>query len=292
MDTVTPEDAGRFARTLDVVHSMTYFVPETEEHLVGAGLRPGRMVYFAGRAAPMGPVGPGVVTATFYNFNPELVARHIPRAWTLATPEALIGARFASVDAALRRMLGERADAPDVAEAAALTKVAAEVCTPEGRPLYAGHAELDWPGTPLLDLWHGTSLLREHRGDGHIAALVGEGLTGPEAIVTHTATGRGFTPQAAKLSRGWSEEQWAATEEGLRGRGLLDAQGALTESGRALRAAVEAATDRSALAPWAHLGHERASRLSAIGRDLTRALLAAGVFPDGVFTMASGRTRS
>jgi hypothetical protein len=285
-----PKDAAKLQRSIDVVHSMTYFVPETEEHLVAAGLRPGRMCYFAGRAAPMGAVGPGVVAATFYNFNPELVARHLPRAWTLATPEAVVAARFRSVDAALRRVLGEEtATGPEIAEAAALARTASEACTPEGRALYAGHADLDWPGEPLLDLWHGVSLLREHRGDAHVAALLGAGLSGLEALVTHTATGRGFTPQAAQLTRGWTEQQWAAAEDGLRERGLLDAEGGLTEEGAAQRAAVEDVTSRASTAPWEHLGTVGGARLAAIGTALTRTIQGAGVFPAGTFSATAGR---
>ncbi len=287
-----PKDVAKFQRTLDVVHSMTYFVPETEEYLVATGLRPGRMVYFAGRAAPMGAVGGGVVTATFYNFSPSLVARHIPRAWTLASPEVVLAARLRAADAALRRLLGDQADAPEITEGAELTREAVQACRPEGRPLYAAHADLDWPGEPLLDLWHGTSLLREHRGDGHLAALLGAGLSGLEALVTHTATGRGFTRQAALVSRGWREEEWVAAENGLRERGVLDVDGALTEAGQAQRSDVEEVTSRMAMAPWLRLGTERSARLAEIGLGLTKRMLAAGVFPDGMFAPASGRATS
>lgn len=280
------KDVAKYQRSLDVVHSMTYFVPETEEHLVGIGLRPGRMCYFAGRAAPMGAVSPGVVAATFYNFNPALVARHVPRCWTLATPEAVVDARFAAVDAALRRLLGDAADGPEIAEAAELTRRASSVCTPEGRPLYAAHADLDWPEDPLLALWHGTTLLREHRGDGHLAALLGAGLSGLEALVTHCATGRGFTVPAAQLSRGWSEQEWDAAVAGLHERGLLDADGALTEAGNALRAEVEDVTSRSAAAPWEHLGADSSARLAEIGAGLTRRMNTVGVFPPGTFSTA------
>ena len=189
----------------NALHSLIYFVPETEEQLTGAGLRPGRMCYFAGRAAPMGAVSAGVVTATFYNFSPGLVARFIPRAWDLARPEAIISARFAAADAALTRLLGPDIIASrDLATMAALTREAAAACHPEGRPLYAGHAGLDWPDAPHLVMWHALSLLREHRGDGHIAALVAAELSGLEALVSHTATGQGFVTGFAQASRGWS----------------------------------------------------------------------------------------
>lgn len=287
MDTKT---AGRGARALDMIHSMTYFVPETEQYLTEAGLRPGRMCYFAGRAAAMGAVGPGVVAATFYNFNPELVERHIPRAWTLASPEAVVAARFRSVEAALRRLLGEElAASAEVTEAAELARTAAVACTGDGRALYAAHADLEWPTEPLLVLWHAITLLREHRGDGHIAALLGAGLSGLQALVTHTGTGRGFTVTAAQATRGWSAQQWKAAEDDLQVRGLLVADGTLTEAGTQLRSQVEAATDQMALAPWTALGDAGAERLTEIGKTLSRAILAGGAIPDGIFTAASGR---
>ncbi|HEV7194958.1 MAG TPA: hypothetical protein VGN19_03370, partial [Pedococcus sp.] len=201
---------ARMHRALESLHSLVYFAPEVEEELVAAGLRPGRMCYFASRSAPLGAVTAGVTAATFYNFNPELVARHIPRAWTLASPEQVISARLAGVDRAMRRLLGEALGTPAVAEAAGLARAATVGLDPAGRPLYAGHAGLDWPEAPHLELWHAATLLREFRGDGHLAALLSSGLSGIEAIITHTATGRGFTVESAKLLRGWSDEQWEA----------------------------------------------------------------------------------
>lgn len=281
-------DSGRLARGLEPLHAMTYFAPETEEHLTGAGLKPGRMSYFAGRAAPLGAVGAGAVVATFYNFSPSLVARNIPDAWTLAAPEALVAARFAAVDAALRRMLGDEiAASPEVAEAADLARRAAEGCSVEGRPLAAGHLAVAWPAAPHLVLWHALTILREHRGDGHIAVLVAAGLSGLEALVSYTATGRGFVTPFAMGSRGWKPEQWDAAVVALAERGILTADGALTDDGTALRKRIEDDTDRLGAGPWDHLGDEGAARLGEIGGRLVRALLAAGCFPDGVF--AAGR---
>jgi hypothetical protein len=263
---------------------MTYFAPETEQHLVAAGLKPGRMCYFAGRSAAMGAVGPGVVTATFYNFNGALVARHIPAAWALATPATLVAARFAAVDGALRRMIGDDVVASaDVAEAAGLARRAASACTGEGRPLAAAHLDLDWPSEPHLVLWHALSILREHRGDGHIARLLDAELDGLAALVSYTVTGRGFVVPFALASRGWSQEQWDAAVGALAERGVLDAGGALTPQGEALRKDIEDDTNRLGHAPWAHLGADGAARLGEIGGALVRALLAAGCFPDGLF---------
>ena len=267
------------------LHSLIYFVPETEQQLTSVGLRAGRMCYFAGRAAPMGAVGGGVVTATFYNFSPHLVARSIPLAWELASPEAVIGARLAAADAALARLLGPDVIASaDMVTMAALLRDAAGACGAEGRPLYAGHAGLDWPEAPHLVMWHAVSLLREYRGDGHTCALACAGLSGIEALVTHTATGKGFIPEFARASRGWSQEEWDSTARGLAARGLLDDQGELTPAGYELRAQVEDQTDRLAAPPWQYLGERRTEDVVRIGKAMTRAVLTAGAFPrEGVF---------
>jgi hypothetical protein len=267
------------------LHSLIYFVPETEQHLTSVGLRAGRMCYFAGRAAPMGAVGGGVVTATFCNFSPGLVARSIPAAWELASPDAVTGARLAAADAALTRLLGPDVIASaDMVTMAALLRDAAGACGAEGRPLYAGHADLDWPDAPHLVMWHAVSLLREYRGDGHVSALACAGLSGIEALVTHTATGKGFIPEFARASRGWSQDEWDGAVGGLADRGLLDGQGALTPAGQAVRAGVEDQTDRLAAPPWQYLGERRTEDAVRIGKAMTQAVVTAGAFPrEGVF---------
>jgi hypothetical protein len=269
----------------NALHSLIYFVPETEQQLTGAGLKAGRMCYFAGRSAPMGAVGSGVVTATFYNFSPGLVAHCIPKAWELASPDAVISARWAAADAALARLLGPDVIASvDMISLAELGREAASACRAEGRPLFAGHADLDWPKTPHLVMWHALTLMREHRGDGHICALAAADLSGIEALVTHTATGQGFTPEFARASRGWSQEEWDGSVNGLAARGLLDGDGALTSAGHAQRAQVEDETDRMAAPPWHHLGDRRTEDVVRIGKAMTRAAAAAGAFPrEGVF---------
>ena len=278
-----PALIGRAHRAVDPLHSHVYFAPETDEHLGALGLRPGRMVYFAGRSAPMGPVGAGVVTATFYNFSPSLVAHMIPRAWTLAAPEQVLAARVDAARASLTRLLGgEVAGSPEVAGLAGLLRDACTALTPEGRPLYAGHADLPWPEEPLLQVWHGATLLREHRGDGHVAALLHAGLSGLEALITHSATGRGFTVPAAKATRGWKDEEWAAGCAALADRGLLDDAG-LTAEGEELRARIEAHTDALAADPWLSLGAAATARVVELGKGLSRRITENGAFGQGIF---------
>lgn len=283
--------SGPVARSLDLVHSMIYFAPEANAAYAAAGVESGRMGYFASRAAPMGAVGPGVVTATFYNFNPALVARTIPQAWDLVSPAALIQARFQAAEAALRRLLGPLADAAEIGEAAELAGFAARSIQEQadqivGRPLFGGHCDVPWPGSPLGKLWHATALLREHRGDGHIIALMAAGLSGLESLITHVATGRGFAVRSAQRSRGWSVEEWEGAQSGLLQKGLLDIDGGLTPAGVELRTGIEAMTDRLSIAPWVALGESGTVRLRELGKQLTRALVAAGAVPDGIFAAA------
>jgi len=270
------------------LHSFTYFTPEFNEHLTGVGLKGGLMPYLAGRAAPMGAVGAGVVAATFYNFSPTFIARAIPKAWTLAGPAVILEAKFAAVDAALTRLLGaEVLGSTDVARLAALTREAVAGCDVSGRPMYAALAEIAWPEQPHMVAWHAISMLREHRGDGHIAALTATGLTGLQALITHVATGEGFIPSFAKMSRGYSDEEWDAAAADLQARGILTGDATLTTAGHQLRASVEAATDAMAMAPWQHLGEQKTAEVTRIGTALTAALRSAGGIPSaGVFKAA------
>jgi hypothetical protein len=164
--------------------------------------------YFPARAAALGAVRAGVVQATFFGFSPLAVAFGMDRAWEIATPEQLVQARLRVADRALRRLCGELLDGPEVAEAAALAREACAGCTPDGRPLYAGGASLDWPEPPHLQLFHALGLLREFRGDGHVAALVAEGISGLEAGVLHVAQGDAWTREPLRKTRGWTTEQW------------------------------------------------------------------------------------
>ncbi|GAA2807690.1 SCO6745 family protein [Saccharopolyspora taberi] len=275
--------ARRGKSSLDLLHSMIYFAPEAADEFAALGLDRGLMSYLAGRSAPMGAVGAGVVSATFYNFNPAKVAAEIPRAWSIAAPSDVIAARFRAVDGALRRLLGAEVTSDLVATTAELAQAATQDLRPDGKPLYAAHADLAWPEEPHLRLWHAVSLLREFRGDAHITALQRAGLSGLQALVLHVATGEGFTAEAARRTRVWSEDEWAAGVSELRQRGLVDADGAITEQGAALREEVETETDAMSAGPWESLSGDQLDVLLGNGSQLSRALLAAGALPPGLF---------
>jgi hypothetical protein len=279
-----PRLAGRTARLLEPLHALGYFAPEVEAEVTALGVRKGRATYFASRAAAMGRVGAGPVAATFYVFNPSLVGHFVPAVWEAASPSDVVAARYRGVSAAWTRLLGERTLASEeVREAADLARTASVGCSVAGRPLHAAHADLPWPEEPHMVLFHALTLLREHRGDGHVAALIRADLSGIEALVTHTATGKGFTQPAAQATRGWSDEEWSAAVAGLEARGLMTPAGQLAEDGVALRSVVERRTEESAFAPWNHLGAAGTQRLTELCRPLVTTALTNGAFPAGVF---------
>jgi hypothetical protein len=271
--------ARRAWRVTEPLHAMIYFVPEAAERYAALGVDPAA-AYFASRGAALGPVGPAPVVATFYNFNPRIIARALPAVWEVTTPAAVLAARLAAADAALVRGLGDAVHGPEVAEAAALARRAAESAaghTP-GRPLYAAHAELPWPDQPHLVLWHAQMLLREFRGDGHIAALLTAGISGIESLILHVASG-GASERFLRVSRGWSRSQWAEATDRLRRRGLVDGgdEPGLTDAGLALRTGLEETTDRLAAPAYTLLGDTGTVRLAELTRPLSRLVVKAGM---------------
>ncbi|MFD7533395.1 MULTISPECIES: hypothetical protein [unclassified Streptomyces] len=280
MSTLPPRAGRRCHNAINPLHSTVYFSPDLGKELGELGIDDPNAAYFAARSAAMGAVGPGTVTAAFYNFNHDLVARHLPAVWSVAAPQAVLDARLRAADTTLRRLLGEEVIAsPELAEAAELALRAAEGCTRHARPLYAAHADLPVPEEPHLAYWHAGTLLREHRGDGHLAALLTAGLDPLEALVSHTATGKGMSPRWVLTTRGWQRDDWDAARERLRGRGILDAEGELTEAGTALRAELEEATDRMDAAPYEHLGAQGVERLTELARGFLFTAASAGAFP-------------
>ncbi|MGY1603144.1 SCO6745 family protein [Geodermatophilus sp. SYSU D00815] len=261
-------------------HALTYFTDESRAAARDVGLTGFWNGYFAFRAAPLGAVGAPVVTATFYNFAPAFVQRRVPAVWDAASPAEALGARLAGVDAAVRRVFGaEWLASAEAAEAAELVRIAAEAVDLPGRPLAAANAGLPEPDAPHLLLWQGLTTLREHRGDGHNAALLEREVDGAGAHVLAAAAGRADRDWLVR-ARGWDDEAWSAAAARLIERGWL-AGGELTAEGTAVVAAVEADTDRLALGPWRALGDTRCERLAELLTPIRRTVLAAGAWEPG-----------
>jgi hypothetical protein len=230
--------------------------------------------YFAGRAAPLGLAPAEVVHAVFYNFADGEVARHIPWVWGKVTPQEAIAVRERGSAAALRQMIGEVADSPGLARAADLATRAAVSAPTEGRVLYAGLRALAVPEEPVARLWHAATLLREHRGDGHNAALVANGIGGTEAHVL-LALSLGMRAEEFGRIHHLPTAQLATVVDKLRGRGLVDAAGGLTDAGRETRERIEALTDELAAPAYDVLGADELDELIAGLEPIAAAVQAA-----------------
>lgn len=272
----SPSIARRLFDRLEPVHAVTYFAPEARAALDGLGYRGFWMGYFAARSAPLGPVAPEVVTSVFYNFAPARVAKALPAAWEIASPATVLQIRQESATTALRRY--GCTDLDTVTTAAALLSTAARQAPMEGRPLFAANLALTWPQDPLTQLWHAATLLREQRGDGHIAVLNVLGISGRQSNVLHAAADR-VPREMIMRSRDYDEQQWQRHVDELADRGLLDGSGALTADGAQLKAEIEERTDRLALAAFDALDDTELDTLFRVLTPLTRLVVAAGDVP-------------
>lgn len=267
--------ARRLWQLLEPIHLVTYLSDEPTEELQALGYEGYWMGYFAGRSAPLGRVPAEVVDALFYNFAPGEVASFIPRAWDIATPAAVLAARQEGGVTALRRILGDLADTPTLARAADLATRAATSAPMGGRILYAALRSLPVPGEPVARLWHAATLLREHRGDGHLAALVSAGVGGQESHVLH-ALSLGMTPEEFGRLHPLTSAQLAAVVDGLRARGLVDASAAFTTAGRETKDRIESVTDALAAPAYASLRPNEVDQLVADLEPLTARIDAVG----------------
>ncbi|MGY1579647.1 SCO6745 family protein [Streptomyces sp. MN13] len=276
---IEPARARQLWHLLEPLHAVFYYAPEAFEEAAALGFdtRERWPSYFPFRAAPLGPVGSRAVASAFYSFAPATVAEHIDPAWRVASPADVLAARWRAVDRTYRALFGDRLDGPDLAEAAALARRAAEAANTAGRPLAAANAALAWPEEPHLQLWHAATILREHRGDGHVAALLVAGLDPVEALVSFAAIGA--APVERFAGRGWSEQEWSSARDRLTVRGLVDEKGTATDAGRELRDRVERHTDQLATAPWQSLGEAGVERLSGLLGDYWVGVLASGLLP-------------
>jgi hypothetical protein len=267
-------------RLFDTVHAVTYFAPEADEEFRACGLKGFWMGYFAGRSAAMGAVEPAVVTATFYNFAPKMAARALPDAWGFASPAQVLEARLTGVDRAFTRIFGPERRGPAITSAAEIARRAAESVTVVGRPLAAAHAALAWSDDPMLALWQATTILREHRGDGHVVALVEAGLNGLESHVSFVGAG-GVTRAVLQPARGWTDAEWDEAEQALVARGWLDEAdpGSLTPVGATARRHIEDTTDRMAAEPWERVGDDATDELSALLKPMATRIAELGLIP-------------
>ncbi|HJR19527.1 MAG TPA: hypothetical protein VJ922_07390 [Actinomycetota bacterium] len=269
---MTTPFARRFLAVLEPIVSMIYFSPEGFEEYAALGITDGWAGYFRSRSAAMGAVSAEVVAATFYNFNPALVRRSI--AWDVP-PEDVYAARLRAARRTLERLLGDESGF-DLETTSRLLRPLVEACPMEGRPIAAPHAALQWPDDPLLGTWHGANVLREFRGDGHVAALMLHGIAPVEALLLQVGY-MGLSGKAREwffLTREWDEAAQKESAAVLMDRGFLDADGALTDGGGKFRGMLEHDTDRAAAAPFVAAGGERCEEILRLLEPIANKVLA------------------
>ncbi|MFF7892324.1 hypothetical protein ACFZDI_10425 [Streptomyces sp. NPDC007907] len=263
------------------VHQLVYFTPEVREAAEDLGLRGYWTGYFALRAAPLGPVPASVVTSCFYVFHPDRAASALPDAWAAVSPQQVIEARERAVGAAMTCLYGPDVVASaELAEAADLAWEAALAADTAGRALGAANQALPRPAQPHVRLWQALTTLREHRGDGHVAVLVGRRLGPVEALVLKSATGE-TDAEFQRRIRQWGVEEWGSAQATLCERGWIDEEGRLTKAGAAAHEQVEADTDAAAVTPWRTLGADGTTRLAHLLEPLARRVLDSGMVPTG-----------
>lgn len=268
----TAETARALWLRYELIYDLAYFSPQVLSRATKLGMRGFWMGYFAMRSAPLGQVDPAVVTATFFGFHQSRVARALPDSWLYAAPEQ---ARLAGVEDAIAQIAGDRRAQ---FEAADLLWIAAQSADTAGRPLAAANKALPRPATPAARLWQATATLREHRGDGHIAALVALGVVPAEAHQLKIAAGES-EPDALRVGRGFPDEVWQQGTDALVARGWLNESRCLTEAGRQAHADIEATTDRLAAQPWDSLGPDATRRVLAVIDPIARAVAQSGLIP-------------
>jgi hypothetical protein len=293
-------DAAATARRMwilfEPVHVISYFAPPAKSAFEQAGLRGFWRGYFAGRAAPIGRVGAAPVVAAFFSFAPRMVERALPAVWELISPAEALTAREAGAVAALRELLGLTRGDPvpgPVATAADRLTAVAEHVDVAGRTLGASKAALAVSSEPVARLWRAATVLREHRGDGHIAALVAADIDAPEALAlragvdlaangAHRRVSGGWTREQMQPARGWSDDEWDAAATRLIGRGLLKPDGAVTDAGAQLHRSIEAATDQAAARPWARPSAAELDELAELLLPIATACAVVLPFPNPV----------
>ena len=266
------------------VHAVTYFAPEARSAFAEAGLRGFWRGYFAGRAAPLGPVNAAVVGASFFNFSPAMVARAIPGVWELISPAEALRVRRAGAVSALGGLLGGL-DSEVTAAAGLLGRAAGELdCA--GRVLAAANTVLPPPEDPAGRLWEAATVLREHRGDGHFAAMATADIDGCEVLVLRC--GLDMRREDLQPIRGWTDEQWDAAAARLTARGWIGPDGTLTPAGRDVHATLEIATDRAASRPWARLGPAAVADLARVLTPIAQACARVVPYPSPIGVPAPG----
>jgi hypothetical protein len=267
------ETARRLRNLVEPLAAGVDFAPEAQPRYEALGLNYFEG-YFCSRSACLGKAPWSVVCAAFGAFKPAVVEQAVTGGWSKTGPEQLLEARRDGATEQLERLLGE--PGTDVQQATDILFSLTDGIDPSGRMLYSGLSVLPVPDTPMGRLWRAADLVREHRGDGHIAAWVSRTDSCEITVLTELAWG--LQPGAYVFTRGWDQEEVDAARARLRERGLLDDEGQLTEAGRTFRSEIEHDTDLAEREILDRLG-DRAAELFSLIQPMAKTIVENGGYP-------------
>jgi hypothetical protein len=217
-----------------------YFAPEAHANYAKLGLAGYGPGYFCSRGASLGKPSGLVVTAAFGVFSPAVVVPSVYEGWSKTEPEPLLQARYSGAVASLRRLLGEP-DPQQLGRAVELLRRGLDIAEGAGHPLFSGLKSLPFPTDPVGQLWRTCDMLREHRGDSHIAAWT-RAMVAPIEIQLMSELQMGIPLKTYSATRGYTVQQMDDAIEGMRRKGWMEGD-SFTPDGRALRERIESDTD-------------------------------------------------
>ena len=267
------ETARHLRNLVEPIAAGVYFAPEAQQRYEERGLNYFEG-YFCSRGACLGKAPWSVICAAFGAFKPAVVEQAVTGGWSKTDAEPMLAARLAGATDQLTRLLGE--PGPEVKEATEILFSLTDGVDRSGRMLFSGLSVLPVPDTPMGRLWHAADLVREHRGDGHIAAWISR--TDSCEITVLTELTWGLHPGAYVFTRGWNEEEVDAARERLRARGLLDGDNQLTEAGQRFRAEIEHDTDLAEREVIERLD-DRADELFSLIQPIAKTIVEGGGYP-------------
>jgi Helix-turn-helix family len=267
--------ATKLHKSTTTFHVLGYFSPEVGQKFKAHGLDD-FTTYFTARVAPMGAVRPEVTAAAFYNFNPAVVAMLTTDIWDKITPAEAVALRTEAITAALSGASGALTDT-ELDEAITTAQEIVDSLRFDGRALAAGTACVPMPADKLAQLWQLVAIIREWRGDNHIALLVTADLDGAECLVMDVVVSKGAS-SFLKKTRGWSDEEWNEAIARLHKRGLVAEDGAPTQNGIDMRLGIETATDAADMPLWDLVGEQRALEFHESLKKVIAALIEDGAY--------------
>ena len=236
--------------------------------------------FFAVRGAPMGAATPAIFASAFHGFTLDRLRDGLTAAWEATTPLAVIESTHTAIPMMAERVFGESQNLQEIDRVGSLLAQIVSQLDVSGRPLAAGNKAVTSPAEPWAKLWRAWNTLREYRGDAHVATLVANNLTVDEAQVLSATWGATkYDVELLRSTRGLDDTRWELAQAQLIARGLLDAEGSISQAGMNLREDIEQKTDEACMNAWNQLSMGELEDVRQVTYQLSAHIIEAGLFP-------------